>query len=108
MRGYHCDLNALLGIHFPESLETFDSHSATGNLQNLLLDLRNGKQRMRNRFLAFAFDQLEDGAIAGRVMINFHTFSSRLGDTFFDGSGFVSLDQPTTSACSIRSRRRLA
>src|SRR5258707_9712757 len=41
--GIHCGLKQLLGIHLTETLETFDLHSATANLQNLLQDFRNGK-----------------------------------------------------------------
>src|SRR5262249_25124847 len=45
--GIHCGLQQFLGIHLTEALETFDLHSATANLQNLLQNFRNGKQRMR-------------------------------------------------------------
>src|SRR4029077_4314257 len=34
--GIHCGLKQLLGIHLTETLKTFDLHSATTNLQNLL------------------------------------------------------------------------
>ena len=38
-------------------------------------NLRDRKQRMRNGLFAFAFDQLEDRPVAGRVVVDFQTFA---------------------------------
>src|SRR5262249_11499876 len=49
--GIHGGLEQLFGVHLAETFETFDLHAPPANLQNLLQDFWNGKQRMRNRFL---------------------------------------------------------
>src|SRR5436189_3845719 len=62
---------------------------------------------MRDDFVAFAFDQLEDGVVAGGVMIDFQTFASQFGNDLFDRSGFVQLNQSATSSAAISSHRRI-
>ena len=89
----HRGLEQFLGIHFAETFEALDLHPATPDLQNLVQDFGNGKKRIRNRAIPFAFDQFKNRPIARRVMINLQPFAGELGDDLLDGGGFVQLDQ---------------
>ena len=56
---------------------------------------------MQNRFFAFAFDQFKDRLVAGRVVGDFQTLTSKFGNDFFDRSRFMQLDQSAASAAPI-------
>src|SRR4029453_1463848 len=61
---------------------------------------------MRNRFFAFAFDQLEDRPVAGTVMTNFKALTGELGNQFLHGRGLVPLNNFSASAAALSARRR--
>src|SRR5256886_7811345 len=86
-------LKQFLGVHFAKTFEAFDLHATTPNLQDLLQDLWNGKQRIRNRAISFAFDQLKNRTIACRVMIHLQPFAGEFGNDLLDGGGFVQLSE---------------
>jgi hypothetical protein len=65
----HCGFEQFLGIHFAEPFEALDLHPATTDLQNFVQDLGNGKKRIRNRAIPFAFDQFKNRPVARGVMI---------------------------------------
>ena len=85
----HRGLEQLFGVHLAEALEALDLDPAPANLQNLLKNFGNRKERMRDGLFAFAFDQLEDRPVAGSVMGNFEALAGELGNQFLDRSGLV-------------------
>ena len=97
----HRGVEQLLGVHFAETFETLDLHSASADLHDLLQDFRDGKERMRNRLFPFAFDQLKDRLIAGGVVIDLQTFAGQFGDQFLNRGRFVQLDQLAAPAVPI-------
>ena len=80
----HRGLEKLLRVHFAEAFEALDLHAAPADLDDLLVNLGNGEERMHRGLFAFAFDQLEDRVIARGVVLDLQTFAREFGDDLLD------------------------
>jgi hypothetical protein len=70
-----------------------DLHAAPANLDDLLVDFRDREERMDRGLFAFAFDQLEDRAVGGGVVIDLQSFPRELAHDFLNRGRFVQLDE---------------
>ena len=56
---------------------------------------------MRHGFIAFAFNQLENGAIIRRVVADLQTLAPQFRDDFLDRGGLMQLHQLAASAAAV-------
>jgi hypothetical protein len=105
----HRGVEQLFRVHFAQAFEAFDLHTAAADLDDLLVDLGDREERVRDRSFAFAFDELEDWLITRGVVIDLQATTAQVGDQLLNCRCFVQLDlfcaSPDTGWFSYRRSR---
>ena len=74
----HRGLVELLRVHFAEPFEALDGEAAFADFEDVVEDLRDGEERVRDGFVAFAFDEFEDRRVAVGVVLDLQALLRRV------------------------------